>query len=128
MPIRAQAMDPSTILQGLDGHVPTDLPRGFGLEGLFDGGEGSGAPKGSAIWVDASCRSVSVTTWATSAEVGEGPRVGLFTLTSAVPPTCVSPGPTPCLAYRARLAPGLVEVDTVGIDRADADEIISSIR
>ena len=128
MPIRTQRLDPATMLEVLDGHVPEELPAGFGLVGVFGGGEGSGAATGSAMWVDASCRSVSVTAWATSDVVGTGPRVGLFTLTSAVPPTCISPGPRPCLTYRARLDPGLVEVDIVGVDRSEADEVVASIQ
>lgn len=127
MPIRAQQLDPTRMLEVLDRHVPAELPVGFGLVGVFGGGQGSGAPKGSALWVDAACRTISVTTWATPEDVSSGPRVGLFTLTSAVPPTCISPGPRPCLAYRAGLDPGLVEVDVVGIDRSDADDLVRSI-
>jgi hypothetical protein len=128
MPIREQQLDPTRMLEVLDRHVPAELPVGFGLVGVFGGGQGSGAPKGLALWVDAACRTISVTTWATTEDVGSGPRVGLFTRTSAVPPTCISPGPKPCLAYRAELDPGLVEVDVVGIDRSDADDLVRSIQ
>jgi hypothetical protein len=128
MPSRAQRLDPTRMLEVLDQHVPTELPVGFGLVGVFGGGQGSGAPKGSAVWVDAACRTISVTTWVTPEDVGSGPRVGLFTLTSAVPPTFVSPGPRPCLAYRAGLDPCLVEVDVVGIDRSNADNVVRSIQ
>ena len=126
-PIRDPSLNPATILDALNGHVPTALPPGFGLYGLWGGGEGEGAARGHAIWADASCRTVAVTTWAVSEEVGEGPRVGPFTLTAGVPSTCTRPGPTPCLAYRAELSPGLVQVDIVGIDRAAADEIVRSM-
>jgi hypothetical protein len=116
------------MLQQLDGHVPSDLPAGFGLVGLWDGGGGrSGDPKGFAMWLDASCRNISVTTWTTADPIPEGPRVGLFTLVSFVPPTCPSPGPRPCFAYRAHVTPGLAEVDIVGVRRAEADEIVRSI-
>jgi hypothetical protein len=128
MPIRAERLDPGRMLEVLDGHVPEELPAGFGLVGVFGGEQGSSAPKGSAIWVDSACRTVSITTWATSEAIGPGPRVGLFALTSAVPSTCISPGPMPCLAYRAGLDPGLVAVDIVGIDRSNADDVVRSIQ
>ena len=125
--IRLASLDPATILDALDGHVPTALPTGFGLLGLWGVGEGRGEMKGYAIWADDSCRTVAVGTWVVGDPVGEGPRVGAFTLTSEVPSTCVRPGPAPCLAYRARLSPGLVEVAVVGIDRSAADEIVRSM-
>ena len=127
-PIRAQVLDPSTMLQALDRHVPSSLPVGFGLVGLWgSGGGGSGDPKGFVLWVDASCRTISVTTWASSDAITAGPLVGSFTLTSSGPPKC-STRPLPCLVYKARLSPGLVEVDTVGLNRAAADEVVRSIQ
>jgi hypothetical protein len=127
LPVRQQPLNPSTLLDALSGHAPSELPAGLGLYGLWGELEGSGAPRGYAIWVDGSCRSVAVTTWATSEQIDEGPRVGLFTLTSEIPSTCVRPGPAPCLAYRAPLSPGLVEVAIVGIDRVAADGIVRKI-
>jgi hypothetical protein len=102
MPIRAERVDPSTMIEQMSGHLPSALPEGFGLVGLFGGGEGSGASRGFVMWEDASCRTVSVETWATSDDIAEGPQVGAFTLTSRISPTCSSVGPTPCFAYRAR--------------------------
>ena len=125
-PVRAQSVDPAAMLSQLDGHVPTDLPAGFGLLGLW-GGLGGADPEGTAIWFDTSCRNVAIDTWASSDPIPDGPTVGVFTLTSGVPPTCATPGPKPCLSYRAHLAPGLVEVDTVGLARSEADAIVRSV-
>ena len=124
-PMRAQSIDPAELLPQLYGHVPSGLPAGFGLLGLWDGGVGG--PGETAMWFDASCRNVTVETWASSDPIPDGPTVGLFTFTSGVPPTCATPGPKPCLSYRAHLAPGLVEVDTVGLARAEADAIVRSV-
>lgn len=128
---RAASAQPDMMLTLLDGHLPQGLPAGFGLVRVDDGrGLGSGMPTGAALWVDPSCRTVSIAVWPRSDPVGPGPRVGRFTLTStssASVPTCMRPGPSPCLAYRAPLFPGVIEVDIVGMDRSGADAIVRSI-
>ncbi len=128
VPVRAESVDPAEILSQLDGHVPSRLPRGFGLLGLWgSSGEGSGSPVASALWFDASCRNIAITTWSSSDPIAEGRIVGRFTDLATTPPTCASPGPHPCFSYRAQLPPGLVEVDVVGFNRREADDIVLSV-
>jgi hypothetical protein len=125
-PMRAESIDPAGMLSQLDGHVPSHLPSGFGLLGLWGGG-GSGDPVGTALWFDASCRNIAIMTWASSDPISDGRIVGRFTVVEGVPATCITPGPHPCLSYRAHLEPGLVEVDTVGLSRSEADELVRSV-
>lgn len=124
-PIRAERIATSMMLDRLHGHVPYRLPDGFGLLGLYDGGEGTGAPIGAAMWVDASCRRISVQVWEVQDEPIHGPKVGDFVLTHEMA-SCGSP-PGPCLTYRAHLDPGLVQIETAGIPRAEANEIVRSV-
>ncbi len=127
-PMRAESVDPSAIQAQLDGHVPSRLPSGFGLLGLWGGsGGGSRVPVGTAMWFDASCRNIVIMTWTSSDPIPEGRIVGRFTAVTGVPATCTRPGPRPCLSYQAQIPPGHVEVDVVGLSPSQADALVRSV-
>jgi hypothetical protein len=122
-PVRAPSIGSTSLASSVGGHVPTRLPDGFGLEGLWGDNEGS-----LAIWIDGRCRNVAIETWTESHAVRSGPQVGAFTLVGRLPPTCRTPGPKPCFAFQSAMPPGLVEVDTVGLSRRDATRVVRSIQ
>ncbi len=127
-PMRAESVDPSAIQAQLDGHVPSRLPSGFGLLGLWGGsGGGSRVPVGTAMWFDASCRNIVIMTWTSSDPIPEGRIVGRFTAVTGVPATCTRPGPRPCLSYQNQIPPGHVEVDVVGLSPSQADALVRSV-
>jgi hypothetical protein len=125
---RADPLPAARIVEQLAGHVPRHLPAGFGLAGVW---ESRLEPEGGlAIWTDAECREVTVRVYrGTAGEVDPaGPRVGEWTLVDDSP-GCASaaPGETRCVSYAAESGADVLAVQTVGLERAEADAVVRSI-
>jgi hypothetical protein len=124
--IRADSLPVSELNGRLGGHVPTSLPSGFGLLGVW--GEGDGY-EGLAVWADARCRQVLIYLWPQHSDGFAGPRVGPWTVIVDAPGDCFSSelGSYRCLDYRARVDEGTISVVPRGFDRAAADPIVLSV-
>jgi hypothetical protein len=126
-PVLTTSLETANLPSALAGHVPPRLPEGFGLEGLWGDGTGS-----YARWGDARCRTIGIETWTNPTPIPSpwpsGPKAGAFTLVGHEPPTCVTPGPKPCFAFRAQMPPGLVEVDVVGLPQREAFALVRGTR
>ena len=108
----------------LHGHVPDDLPPGFGLAGEVTSRVGFEGVE----WTDSRCRSVLVNllTGATSPE--EGPSVGRWNVVTDVANQCGNAvmGMGRCLTYQAAAPDGVVVIRMIGLDRDEGDAIATA--
>jgi hypothetical protein len=110
------------IVEAMGGHMPRWLPPSFGLEGAWTEGKSIWA-----VWTDGTCREVSVV----SADRGHpwhysGPRVGPWVV-AVDAPGCGNQvlGSAKCLDYYVALTNGSVGFHAAGLDRTEADRILS---
>ncbi len=125
---QADPLPVGRIVEQLAGHVPGELPAGFGLAGVW---ESHLRPAGGlAIWTDDRCREVVVRVYrGTAGSVDlRGPRVGDWTVV-ADSPECgdAGQGPSPCFGYAADSGPDVLGVTTRGLDRAQSEALVESI-
>jgi hypothetical protein len=119
-------MAPSELPGAMSGHLPEWLPNGFGLVGAWQT-----TPQGAgAIWVDATCREVSV--WfSRTGTINDSPvlSVGPWAVIDDVPDGCGNAvmGMGRCVDYQAAASPGQVSVQTIGMERSVGDYIVLSI-
>ena len=119
--------NPLDIGEGLHGHLPERLPRGFGLMGVWAEG---GPQLGSAMWTDRACREIAITVWQFHNLPRAGPRLGDWVVNESGPHDCGNAvlGDGRCLRYYAVLDGRRVEVFMMGVERSDGDPIVLSIR
>ena len=124
--VRANTLPPEDLIDAMHGHVPTDLPEGFGLLGSWGAGEG---PAASGIWADHDCREVRVGVVDDNPTEATGPSVGPWTVTADLADGCGNAvlGEGRCLSYVANADDGIVIVSMMGIDRPEGDQIVRSI-
>lgn len=124
--VRANGAEAEDLDELMRGHVPSDLPEGFGLANVWGQGD---RMLGSATWTDGQCREVTV---------GVGPRAGFpegvqiggdWFLTADAPGECGNAvlGTGRCLRYMAIVENGTILVSMIGLDRSEGDPIVYSI-
>jgi hypothetical protein len=106
-------------------HVPRALPPGFGVLVSWRAG-GSGLASGAA-WADIRCRTVVVRLRPGPAGALDGPRVGDWFVIQDGPCSNGLFQNVPCTRYAAEVTGGRLEVATVALTRAEADQIALSI-
>lgn len=110
------------------GHLPEWLPEGFGLA-KARGESRSESVGGSATWWDDRCRWVVVGFSRAPSPITEGPRVGVWTVEYDKPKACGNYifGGGRCIGYRASVDGGSLSVQTMGLERDQADRVVRSI-
>ena len=125
--VRADIVQPSEMVDQMNGHVPLMLPEGFGLAEAWGVGEGL---RGNVLWADARCREVRVAFSSDTKRLTiDGPKVGAWTVTVDAPGQCGNGvlGDARCLGYAATAEDGTLIVQMMGLNRAEGDEIVLSI-
>jgi hypothetical protein len=122
LPIRTKTARPSEVVEILGEQVPTFLPSGFGL---FVGWPYTGgAWSRGAIWMDASCRQITLEAWSGDA-VNDEPSLpeGRWVLRNHN--TCKAG--MLCLDYWKHADGVLVELSFVGLSQSDAVRVRSGV-
>lgn len=124
--VRADEAPLSRVAAVLEGHVPADLPDGFGLAHLWMGPAGL---SGSALWTDDRCREIKVGLTFEGAGPVDGVALGPWTVASSAPDACGNAvlGVGRCLAYDAAIDGRQIVVRTMGMERDEADRVVLSI-
>lgn len=121
MPIRAEHIRPSELIDVLGQQVPSRLPAGFGL--LAGWASSSAGGSNGAIWVDARCRQVTLEIWP-DATVRESPMpTGRWLLLEH--DTCKAG--VICLDYRGHSDGAVVDLSFVAVSQHDASRIVAGV-
>jgi len=124
--VRAESAPTEELDHLMQGHVPGDLPEGFGIARVWGAGDGT---VGSATWTDVRCREVTVGLGKRVAFPQGVPIDGDWFVTVDAPGGCGNAvlGTGRCLRYMAIVDDGTILVSMIGLDRAEADPIVFSI-
>ena len=124
---RAESIPPSDLVEALNGHVPAWLPPGFGLAASY-GQEGDSGTLAQGQWSDGQCREVSVGLYDHTLASHDGERVGDWAVI-VDGPGCSNDvlGRARCIVYQSTTQGDRVTVQIMGLDRTDADRLVSSI-
>jgi hypothetical protein len=124
--VRAESAPVEELDVVMQGHVPGDLPEGFGIAEVWGPGDGMVA---SATWTDGRCREVTVGLGKRVAFPQGVPIDGGWFVTVDAPGDCGNAvlGTGRCLRYMAIVDGGTVSVSMIGLDRVEADPIVVSI-
>ncbi|HVQ88382.1 MAG TPA: hypothetical protein VMT88_09370 [Actinomycetes bacterium] len=124
--VRTKSIPTSRLLDGLDGHAPTWLPKGFGLADAHVGETPTDGFSGG--WSDARCRLVSVSVSQGDSLPTGYTAMGKWTIVNTRG-GCFNEvlGKARCLNYWATVEGRLVTVQMMGLGRQDGDRIVRSI-
>lgn len=122
MPVRAQQIKSSELVDVLGEQVPTRLPNRFGfLVGWTSSGvEGN---SNGAIWTDASCRMVTLEVWPDDVARESPMPEGQWVLVEH--DTCT--GNLPCLEYHAHSGSAVVDLSFVGLTQREASWVVAGV-
>jgi hypothetical protein len=121
MPLQAERLRPSELVDVLGQQVPTRLPAGFGfLAGWASAGRGG---SNGAVWLDARCRQVTLEVWPNAAARESPMPDGRWLLLEHY--TCKAE--MVCLDYRAHSDGGVIDLSFVGVSRRDASRIVAGV-
>jgi hypothetical protein len=121
MPLRAERLRPSELIDVLGQQVPTRLPVGFGL--LAGWASRSAGGSNGAKWVDARCRQVTLEIWPDAAVLESSMPTGRWLLLEHD----ICKAEMVCLDYRAHSDGAVVDLSFVGVSQRDASRIVAGV-
>jgi hypothetical protein len=126
-PSRAEPLRGTSLIEVMDGHVPSWLPEGMGCALAF--GEGWDGIVGGAYLSDANCREVTMWYAQTNERPTEGERFGDWYVVESAPNDRGNAvlGGASCLNYTAPVDGGIVALNMMGLERDECDRISDSI-
>ena len=124
--VRADIIRLADLDTQMQGHIPTDLPAGFGL--AYAWGEGDGM-MAQATWTDRHCRLVTVALDAGIEQLRGAPIGEDWYVTSSGPRDCGNSvlGSGRCLRYVTVTEGNTLHVLMIGLDRPEGDRVVRSI-
>jgi hypothetical protein len=124
-----QETDPGSLIEVLDGHVPSWLPSGMGLAQAYGPGGFTPGVLGGADLRDAACRQIRIRYGGSSGESHAGDTFAAWHVTMRSNRGCGESRDQTCptIWYTARGDHSTLTVTTFGIQRPEADRIVNSI-
>ena len=110
-------------------HLPGHMPAGFGFGGAYEGGHTPGLATPRVRWTDDGCRTISLSVFPSGPTEESASTVGEWALLYDREEACGNSvsGSTRCIGYSTEIDDGFLSVQTIGLTRAEADEVVLSI-